>query len=194
MENFILAFIPLFVALDPPGMAGMFLGITHDLTQAEKNKIALQATATALVVATIFMFLGKFIFKAIGVTIGDFQIAGGLILLIVATRSLLEHEKEAITLNDDFGVVPLGMPLIAGPAVLSALIVLMDTVGMWATLAALIVNLLLLLLSITQVDKLKYLVGTLGLRAISKIIALLLVAIAVNMIRVGIQSVFSIPH
>jgi len=87
---------------------------------------------------------------------------------------------------DDFGVVPLGMPLIAGPATIATLLVLAQTLGMPMTLSALIVNLFLIILAFRFSETLARLIGVTGLRAISKIISILLAAIAINMIRRGL--------
>jgi multiple antibiotic resistance protein len=88
-------------------------------------------------------------------------------------------------MSEDFGVVPLGMPLIAGPAAIATLLVLARTVGLTITLAALAVNLGLLALSFSQADRLVRWIGPTGLRAISKIVSLLLAAIAISLIRRG---------
>jgi multiple antibiotic resistance protein len=88
----------------------------------------------------------------------------------------------------DFGVVPLGLPLIVGPATLTTLLILLDTVGLGFTLAALLVNLLLVVVALRYSERLAGWVGMNGLRAISKIVALLLVAIAIHMIRLGLQA------
>ncbi|WP_029895663.1 MarC family protein [Desulfohalovibrio reitneri] len=189
LNQFVMAFIPLFVAIDPIGMAGMFVGLTEDVAEAERSRTAKHAAVTALVVGLGFMAIGRFLFQAIGITIGDFQMAGGLILLIVASRSLLDYERKATPLSEDFGVVPLGLPLIAGPAMLSALLVLQDTAGVGPTIAALVVNMFLTWFSMRHVKAVMRVMGKRGVRAVSKIISLLLVAFAVHMIRVGWQRV-----
>ena len=88
---------------------------------------------------------------------------------------------------DDFGVVPLGMPLIAGPALIATLLLLTQTHGMLLTLAALVVNLALVVLAFAYSDVLARRIGATGLRAISKIISMLLAAIAVAMVRQGLK-------
>ncbi len=184
--RFLQAFIPLFVALDPIGMAAIFLGLSAGVAEARKRRIARQAVATGGAVALAFLFLGQGIFAAVGITVGDFQIAGGLILFILAARDLLQPYASApADLPEDFGVVPLGMPLIAGPAAIATLLLLAQTVGLGVTLAALAVNLGLLTLSFSQADRLVRVIGATGLRAISKIVSLLLAAIAISLIRRG---------
>lgn len=188
LRTFLLAFIPLFVALDPVGMGVLFLSLAEGHSPLERRRIAWQATITALVITIGFMLVGRFIFAALGITIADFQIAGGLILLLVATRSLLELGSEAALLPEDFGVVPLGLPIIAGPALLSTVLVLMDTVGVVMTVAALAANFALLVYCMVHSQAVIRVLGRRGAKAVSKLIGLLLVAIAVNMIRRGVQS------
>ena len=181
---FLQAFIPLFVAIDPIGLAAVFLGLGQGVPEATRKKIANQATWTGGAVALLFLFLGQSIFSALGITSSDFQIAGGLILFILAARDLVQSAAELpAKLADDFGVVPLGMPLIAGPASITTLILLAQTLGTTVALLALAANLVLVVLAFAFSDRLGRLIGATGMRAISKIVSLLLAAIAVNMIR-----------
>lgn len=185
--HFLKAFIPLFVAIDPIGLAAVFLSLGRDVPEETRRKIARQATLTGGAVALLFLFLGQTIFAALGITSGDFQIAGGLILFMLAARELVQSAaEERPNLVEGFGVVPLGMPLIAGPASITTLIVLAETVGIRWTLVALAANLLLVVLALGGSERLGRLLGVAGLRALSKIVALLLAAIAVNMIRRGV--------
>jgi multiple antibiotic resistance protein len=187
VSRFLQAFIPLFVAIDPIGLAAVFLAMGAGVPVERRRKIATQATWTGGLVALLFLFLGQTIFTALGITVSDFQIAGGLILFILAARDLVHSAAEApAKLADDFGVVPLGMPLIAGPASITTLILLAQTLGWPATLVALVANLALVVLAFAYSDWLGRKISATGLRAISKIISLLLAAIAVNMIRQGL--------
>ncbi len=154
IEKFFLAFIPVFVAIDPIGLVAVFVG-------------------------------GKIIFAALGITVADFQVAGGLILLGLAGRELLSLGSQDREASDEFGVVPLGMPLIAGPALLTALLILVDTVGLLFTLLSLVLNLVLVAIAFWNADWVTRLMGRQGLRGVSKIVALLLAAIAVSLIRRG---------
>jgi multiple antibiotic resistance protein len=184
--KFLQAFIPLFVAIDPVGLAAVFLGFGQSTPPAQRQRVARQATLTGGAVALGFLFLGKSVFTAVGVTEHDFQIAGGLILFILAARDLLQSATaEPDKMPEDFGVVPLGMPLIAGPALIAALLLLTQTLGLVITLAALVANLGVVVLALRYSDWLNRKISPTGMRAISKIISMLLGAIAVNMIRRG---------
>ena len=188
--KFLQAFIPLFVAIDPIGLAAIFLGLGQNVPAERRQKIADQAIWTGGLVALGFLFLGKSIFSALGISVGDFQIAGGLILFILAAKDLISSAAEAEKLPEDFGVVPLGMPLIAGPASITTLLVLAQSaaVGLVVTLVALAVNLALVVLALHYSEWLGRKIGATGMRAISKIISMLLAAIAVAMIRQGLRS------
>jgi multiple antibiotic resistance protein len=187
VEKFLQAFIPLFVAIDPIGLAAIFLGLGQGMPPAQRQHIGRQATLTGGAVALLFLFLGTSMFRALGISVSDFQIAGGLILFILAAREIILPVSSPKKLPPDFGVVPLGMPLIAGPALIATLLLLAQTVGVKIALAALVANLVLVVLAFTYSDRLGRVIGATGLRAISKIVAMLLAAIAVNMIRQGLK-------
>ena len=186
-DKFLQAFIPMFVAVDPIGLAAIFLGLGQGIPQQQRQTIARHATITGGGVALLFLFLGTNIFKAVGISVSDFQIAGGLILFILAARDLIHSVAEPEKLPADFGVVPLGMPLIAGPALIATLLLVAQAHGLIIALAALGANLVLIILAFTYRDSLGRVIGPTGMRAISKIISMLLAAIAVAMIRQGIK-------
>lgn len=188
IEKFLVAFIPLFVAIDPIGLVAVFMGLAPNATREHRQRQGLLAIGTGLGVAVGFIFLGKAIFSALGISVADFQVAGGLVLLALAVRDLLGLSQEPRTGAEDFGVVPLGMPLIAGPALLTALLILVDTVGIPFTMLSLLINLLLVEIGFRNARRIEGLLGKQGLGGVSKLIALLLAAIAVSLIRRGWQA------
>src|SRR6266571_9171654 len=185
IEKFLLAFIPLFVAIDPIGLVAIFMGLGTSASSERRKHQAFLGLLTGLLVSVGFIFLGKIIFKALGITVADFQVAGGLILLALAVRELVSFGPHDRGGSNEFGVVPLGMPLIAGPALLTALLILVDSVGLVFTLISLLVNLTLVAIAFCNADQFTHWMGKQGLRGVSKIIALLLAAIAVSLIRRG---------
>src|SRR5205814_7844710 len=166
-------------------MVAIFMGLGTRASSEHRKRQAFPGLFTGLLVSIGFIFLGKIIFKALGITVADFQVGGGLILLALAVSELVGFGPHDRGGSDEFGVVPLGMPLIAGPALLTALLFLVDTVGLVFTLVALLVNMALVALAFWNADWFTRLLGRQGLRAISKIVALLLAAIAVSLIRRG---------
>jgi len=185
LEKFFLAFIPVFVAIDPIGLVALFMGLGTHAQAEDRTKQALLGILTGLLVSVGFIFLGKIVFGALGITVADFQVAGGLILLVLAGRELVGSGDHDRTGSHEFGVVPLGMPLIAGPALLTALLILVDTVGLIYTVTSLLLNLAIVAIALCQADRVGRLLGKQGLRGVSKLIALLLAAIAVSLIRRG---------
>jgi len=188
IEKFLLAFIPVFVAIDPIGLVAIFMGLGTSASHEHRKRQAFLGLLTGLLVSIGFIFLGKAIFAALGITVADFQIAGGLILLTLAVRELVGFGRVDNDKDNEFGVVPLGMPLLAGPALLTALLILIDSVGLVFTLLSLIANLAIVAIALCNAERFARLMGRQGLRGISKIIALLLAAIAISLIRRGWQT------
>lgn len=188
VQKFLLAFIPIFVAIDPIGLVAIFMGLGTTGSPENRRRQAFLGILTGLCVAAGFIFLGKIIFAALGITVADFQVAGGLILLVLAIRELVGFGPQDRGGGEEFGVVPLGMPLIAGPALLTSLLILIDSVGLVYTLASLIVNLALVAVALCNADRFTQWMGKQGLRGVSKLIALLLAAIAISLIRRGWQT------
>lgn len=187
-RTFLEAFIPLFVAIDPIGLVPVFLAVTDRMTDARRRYVAAEAVAAGFVIALGFMFVGEALFRFVGITTADFRIAGGVILLVLAVIDLLMVGKPAVHEAEMVGIVPLAMPLIAGPATLTTVLVLgqRPTAGYAMTALALAANFAILLVALRASDWICRIVGTNTLRALSKLVVVLLAAIAVNFIRVGI--------
>ena len=185
IQKFLFAFIPVFVAIDPIGLIAIFMGLGTSASPENRKHQAFLGIFTALCVAVGFIFLGKIIFAALGITVADFQVAGGLILLVLAVREIVGIGPQDRGGGEEFGVVPLGMPLIAGPALLTSLLILIDSVGILYTVISLIVNLAIVAIALCHADRLVRWMGKQGLRGVSKLIALLLAAIAISLIRRG---------
>lgn len=191
MTEFFLAlphtFIPLFVAMDPFIVLPMFVSLTSTMDEAHRMRAVKVSVFTALTVSLIFTAVGNVMFKILGITVADFKIAGGLVLLVIAILDLVRVGQKAAPADADLtGVVPIGVPLIVGPAVLTTIIVLIDNHGVAPTVAALILNLLIVWISLASAPRIVRFMGINGIMAISKIMAIMLAAIAVMMIRLGL--------
>lgn len=186
LKNFLLAFIPIFVAVDAVGTLPIFIGLTERLKSKEKKKVIWQSLVTAFLLAVGFIFLGRGIFALLGITMGDFMVAGGIILMCIAVMDLLKPGKERREPHPDMGAVPIGTPLIVGPAVLTTSLMLIGQYGLLPTLLAVLVNILIAGMIFWSSERLIKVLGQAGSRALSKVMALLLSAIAVMMIRKGI--------
>lgn len=193
LEPYILTFIPIFVAVDSIGNLPVFISLVEGLNKKQKHKIIVESVSTATVLAILFMFVGKWVLRFIGITIYDFQVAGGILLLVIATRLLLPGSSKILMANGhdkDVGVFPLGTPLITGPAVLTTTLMMLDSFGLVATFVALVLNMLFAWLTMAKADIILKLIGSSGSRAFSKIMYILLAAIAVMMMRKGIIGIF----
>lgn len=186
MDIFWSAFIPLFVAMDVFGAVPIFLGMMGGVEKARRKRITLQAVATAFGISLLFLVAGRTIFRLLRITADDFRIGGGAVLLVLAISDLLFSKKTARDLDESAGVVPLGTPLIIGPAALTTILMLMDHHGAAWTLLSLGINLSLVWLAFTFATPLARLFRPAGLKALSKVVNIFLAAIAVMMIRLGI--------
>ena len=194
INDILLAFIPIFVAVDPIGVLPIFVGLTQDIDINSKRKIIILSLFTAICLAVGFIFLGKFIFKILGITVGDFMIAGGAILFCISILDLLRPGKQRRIPPQELGAVPIGTPLIVGPAVLTTSLIMIDAHGLFATLIAVLANIFLVGVVFFCSEGLIHILGHGGARVLSKVTSLLLAAIAVMMIRKGILYFLGVYH
>ena len=187
MQTFLLAFIPLFVAIDVLGVLPVFVSLTDHLSNEHRKKLTLEATLTAFIISIIFLATGKLLFSFLGITQNDFKVGGGIVLLVFAVNDLLFSKERKRDPESTVGVVPIGIPLIMGPAALTTIILLVDAYGYGWAIASLVVNMLIVLLVFLQAQLITRLLGKAGSRAVGKVVALFLAGIAVSMIRSGIQ-------
>ena len=186
LKNILLGLIPVFVAVDAIGVLPIFVSLTEDLDKKEKRKVIYQSFVTALCLAVSFIFLGKAVFKLLNITVGDFMVAGGALLFCIAIIDILNPGKKRRLPSNEMGAVPLGTPLIVGPAVLTTSLIIVDQYGIAPTLISVLFNVSLAAIMFLFSDLLIRVLGVGGSRALSKIVNLLLAAIAVMMIRKGL--------
>jgi multiple antibiotic resistance protein len=172
--------------MDALGILPMYIGFTEHLKKRDRQKIISQSIITAFMIGIVFLFLGKWIFMILGVMVFDFKIAGGLVLLTIALRDLLQHEKLRRLETDTMGAVPIGTPLVTGPAVLTTIVIMLNSYGMLLTVSSFIVNLIIVWIVFTYASSISNVLGKAGSKAVSKIAHLLLAAIAVMMMRKGL--------
>ena len=193
MSAFLLAFIPLFVAIDPIGNISLFLSLTQGYSRAERGRLALQAVATAFIIGVIFATVGQAIFVVLGITTSDFRIAGGILLLILSVKEIsgtTAKEPQGQPADKWVGVVPLGTPLTAGPAMITTLLILHSAHPTPLILLALAANLVIAYLLLRFADLIVEKCGEAFSRVIAKVIAIFLAAIGVMMIRQGLEGFF----
>ena len=192
MNEFWFCFFPIFMAVNAIGVLPMFMSFTEGLDRTKINRIIVQSVVTATIVAVIFLAVGKIILDLLGITVSDFMIAGGTLLFIISLNDLLSVENKRSQIDpDSLGAVPLGVPLIVGPAVLTTILILVSEYGPLATVAALIVNIIIAGLTFWLYAPIIRLLGKSGAKTVSKLADLLLAAISVMMVRKGVMLLLS---
>lgn len=189
---FLLTFIPLFVAIDIIGTTPVFLGFTEGISHFQRRKLIYEACLTAFIVALGFLFAGKAVLRFLGITINDFRIAGGLVLLILSINDILSSSENRRNPHTNIGIVPLGIPLIMGPAALTTILILNDKYGFLPTITAMLANFIIIVLILVNAKWITKAFGEGGSKAFAKIASLFLAAYAVMMIREGITNVINL--
>lgn len=193
MEMFLKAFMPLFFAIDAIGILPAFLSVTGDASVIQRRKVVNQAAVTAFGISVFFIFFGQAIFKLLGITVNDFKVAGGILLLVFAVHDLLfdTGERRKAGNDDTIGIVPIGTPLIIGPGALTTLLLTVDTTGYTWTMVSLTMNVAIVWIVFFFSDKVIKVITKPGSIAIGKVFALFLAAIAVMLIRSGIEQILN---
>lgn len=179
-------FIPLFVALDGIGLLPLFWVLVGRLEPIQRSRAAREAVLTALIASMSFLLASRFIFALMGLTLADVTVAGGAILLVLCFKELIWSEVSPATDRPNPGVVPLGVPLLAGPAVLTTVLLVRDRYGWQLTLLCLFANMMVVWIILRLADRLMRLLGREGADVISKISSLVLAAFGIMLIRHGI--------
>lgn len=191
MKAYILSFIPIFIAVNALGVLPLFISLTEGVNKKARHNVVQKSLVTATGIAIVFMLIGQFIMLILGITVADFKIAGGILLLILSVNLLLPGEQRRGKPTADVGVFPLGTPLITGPAVLTTLLVLLGTHGLITTLISFILNMFIVWIIFYYADNVMRILGKGGARAFSKVADIFLTAFAVMMIRNGILEIIA---
>ena len=184
-----ISFVPILIAVDAIGVLPFILSLTQDMTGKERLLTVRNGMFTALILGLFFIVIGLGVFRLLGIEISDFLVAGGLILLILAIKHLVTGQLIEVhmgTKEEAIAVVPIGTPLLVGPAVLTTLLLLIEQYSIWAVLIAFLLNLFIAWIIFLQSNRVAHFLGRGGMKATSQIASLLLSAIAVKMIYQGI--------
>jgi multiple antibiotic resistance protein len=193
VDLFAQAFVTILVVMDPMGTAPVFLSLTADKTPAERHRAAMQATAVAASVVYVFALFGQEILHLLGISVDALEVAGGLILVLDALELLHAPLGAGGKLGASANVafVPLGTPLLAGPGAVAATMVYVRRAqgfgGVVAVIGALAAVLLIVYLSMRFAGGLRRLLRDNGIEITSRVVGLLLAAIAVQMVATGVQ-------
>jgi multiple antibiotic resistance protein len=192
MQVFLKVFIPLFVAIDVFLVLPIFTSFTQEVSTFEKKSIINKAIITSLCFGPFFIIFGEKLFHFFGITRFDFQIGGGILLFVIGIGDLVlggfESRRKSTT---EFGIVPLAIPLILGPASLTTLMILSSEYGKGLALISLFLNILIIWFSLSFSKAIMNFLSVGFSQAIAKIMSLFLLAISVMMIRSGIIGVIN---
>ncbi|RKE84739.1 MarC family protein [Rhizobium sp. AG855] len=203
-ETMISALTTLLVTVDPPGLAPLFLGLTQGMNQAQRRQVAVRGAVMGFAILTVFALFGASILGALGISMGAFRIAGGLMLFAIAFEMIFEKRNErkekttgdAITKDHihNLAVFPLAIPLIAGPGAISATVLISGTMEGWLGKLQLIMVigavLGLVFVSLFLADRLNRFLGVTGRALLTRLLGVLLAALSVQFVVDGIKSAF----
>ena len=196
----LLALSSIFFLVDPFAALPTFLGVTAGYDASRRVRTARKASLTAFVILSVFAFAGQFIFRLFGITLPAFEIAGGIILLLIgldmleAKRSPTQEtnpETVAAAEKDDVGIVPMGIPMLAGPGSIATVMVLVGQAQthwqMVAIIGAIAITAAVCFLVLGSATRVAAMLGETGIRILVRIMGLLLVALAVQYFVNGLQ-------
>jgi len=193
MNPYVESFLPLFVAINALGVIPIYLAVTEGMTTSQRRRLTFQAVVTASLVAILILFAGQLIFSLLGITVNDLRVGGGLILLVLSISNLIfgdfrrrDPRQEGEEEGASVGVVPLGIPLIIGPAAITSVLVSREAYGYLPTLTSLVANMILVFLVLAFSPWLGRIMGNAVSQAVGKVSSLFLAAISVALIRAGI--------
>jgi multiple antibiotic resistance protein len=189
----IVAFSSIFFLVDPFAAVPSFLSITAGDTPEHRRRTAKRASWTCFIVLSTFAAIGSYIFRLFGLTLPAFEIAGGIILMLVGLEMLqakrsptqeTQPETEEGMRKEEAGIVPLGIPMLAGPGAISTVMVLMGPQSeLWRAVpvfTAIAITAFVSYLVLAGADRVSRIMGETGIRIMMRVMGLLLTAIAVQ--------------
>ncbi|MCF7807372.1 MAG: MarC family protein [Candidatus Marinimicrobia bacterium] len=183
LSAFMHSFVTLLVIMDPFGGLPVFMTLTKDYSPERQQKSAHRAIRVSFLLLTVFVFVGKGVLDFFSISLFSFQVGGGLILLIIGLMYVLNiNQHEDVNYEKDI-VVPMATPLIAGPGAITAIILLVAQYGILVPYVAMIANLVIFWVAMYYARHINKALGEQGLEIMSRIMGLLLVALAIEMIR-----------
>ena len=187
LQSFVFTFVPLFIVMDPLGNLPFIISLSEGMSRRERRNMIHIAIVTAKVVGLVFLFFGRFILKVLDISVGSFAIAGGLILLVLSIKYMTSGQMVELIKEEMAAVVPIGTPLISGPATITTLLLLTTQFSLYIVLISFTINIFLSWIIFLLSSWIFRFMGIGGLKAVSKVFSLLLAAIAVSMIIRGLE-------
>jgi multiple antibiotic resistance protein len=186
IDEFFKAFLAIFVIMDVLGNIPIFWTLSRKLKKSEREMSINKALTIASLLLLVFLFLGEIILDFFGISISSFKVAGGIIILIVGLEMVLGFRfRERRYEKYEFAIVPLATPLITGPGVITTIILLVHTVGLYVTFVASIANLLITWIALRYSERIHKFLGAQGADVLARVMGLILAALAVEYIKSG---------
>ncbi len=179
----------LFIVMDPLGNAPLFYVLTKNLEPKERRRIINSSVLVAIVILFLFAIIGDIVMDYLGVSISDFKIAAGLVLLIYSILGFLEIRLMPKSDAESLAIVPLATPLLAGPGAIASVIYIKYTFGLHIAITSIIVASLIVLPFLHLGGLLDRVLGKNGTLILDKIMMLLMSAFAISIIRAGIEEI-----
>lgn len=184
--------IALFIIVDPLGNIPIFMSLTENMSESQKRKIFNTATLVAFILLLVFAFTGQQILNIFGVTIPSFEIAGGILLLIIAIKILITGSLTDMNVSpESVGAVPLAMPLLVGPGAITTTILTLQSHGVIIAALSVLIVLLLSWVTLRYVTSIYRFLGKIGALVIARVMAMFIAAIAVQYMLVGLTHFLS---
>ena len=181
------AALVLFIIVDPFGNIPIFMGLTQNITDKQRQRIFNTAIIVSIVLLLVFSFAGQELFTLFGVSIFSFQIAGGILLLIIAVRILISgsfHGSEEQP-TESLGAVPIAMPLLVGPGAITTTILNLQAYDVYVTVLAVLIVLSLTWITLRFISQIYRFLGKTGAVVIARVMSLFIAAIAIQYIITG---------
>ncbi len=203
-DTLVNAFTTLIVTLDPPGLAPVFLGLTVGMTRAQRRHVAIRGSLIAFGILAVFALFGASLLGVLGISMGAFRIAGGMLLFWIAFEMVFERRQQrkektsqtAITIDQlhNIAVFPLALPLIAGPGAISAIVLLAGTLASPSDklllIGVLALNMVVVLAALLIAERLDRVLGATGRAILTRLLGVLLAALSIQFVIDGVKSAF----
>jgi multiple antibiotic resistance protein len=183
------ATVALFIIVDPIGLVPIFSNVTSTMAEPERNKMYRVVIYTGAALLTIFALVGQELLALFGISLSGFEMAGGLLLLLLALDILFRGERFAKPgHHEDVGVVPIAFPLLVGPGAITTTMIALGAYGILATLASVVIVMLLSWIVMKQTPRIHALLGKTGSSVVAQVMAVFIAAIAIQFIITGIRT------
>jgi multiple antibiotic resistance protein len=201
--HFIFAFTSIFVIVNPVGTTMIFVSLTSGMSAADKQKISGRSTSIAFVIAILFALAGNLVLRLFGITVASLQVAGGILLFLVAIdmlrgdkyqKKVTEVELSDAAYREDISIFPIATPLLTGPGAMTTVIVLMGAAATLVeksiVLLAIVVTFIVTYYILKSSDLIDNTLSLPGIMVLTRIMGLILGAISVNFVAAGAWSLY----